>query len=193
MNLALHDLRTFQTLRRDGQTGDWAERGIVAWAPHGFVIENSCLRECGGGGITVHTAAMHEGDAGFYEVFRERFSASLVESEVRLLFLAEQTRSVVLTSDAVLQGCAERLGLDCWNGDATALNMFFPIKPRNSGLEQADSQKGNPPEKFPPRRQVPDRDEPVASENRLSRESGRTPHPLRDHAVNNRTQEEYRT
>lgn len=166
MNLALHDLHTFQTLRREGQTGDWAERGIVAWAPHGMVCENACLREyVGAGAVTVHSASIPEGETGFYETFREGFSRSLVETEVRLLFLAKRNESVVFTSDGLVRGCAERLGLCCWSGDAEDLNVLFPI-PRH---ETPGATKRETPQHFPTRRQVPGRDEPMETGGRHAR------------------------
>jgi hypothetical protein len=166
MNLALHDLHTFQTLRREGQTGDWAERGIVAWAPHGMVCENPCLREyVGEGAVTVHSASIPEGETGFYEIFREGFSRSLVETEVRLLFLAKRNESVVFTSDGLVRGCAERLGLCCWSGDTEDLNVLFPI-PRH---ETPGATKRETPHHFPTRRQVPGRDEPMEKGRRHAR------------------------
>ena len=166
MNLALHDLHTFQTLRREGQTGDWAERGIVAWAPHGMVCENPCLRDyVGAGAVTVHSASIPEGETGFYETFREGFSRSLVETEVRLLFLAKRNESVVFTSDRLVRGCAERLGLCCWSGDTEDLNVLFPI-PRQ---ETPSATKRETPQHFPTRRQVPGRDEPMETGGRHAR------------------------
>ena len=167
MNLALHDLRTFQTLRREGQTGDWAERGIVAWAPHGMVCENSCLREyVGEGAVTVHTASIPESEAGCYETFRASFSGSLVETELKLLFLAKLSCSVVLTSDGVLQGCAERLGLGCWSGDSEALDGLFPIFPRDAPCAPGAAETQESTKNFPTRRQVPGRDEPMGAGHR---------------------------
>ena len=171
MNLALHDLRTFQTLRREGQTGDWAERGIVAWAPHGMVCENSCLREyVGEGAVTVHTASIPEGEAGCYETFRQSFSGSLVEPELKLLFLARLSRSVVLTSDGVLQDCAERLGLGCWSGDSEALDGLFPILPLDAPCAAGAAETQESTKHFPTRRQVPGRDESMETEHRRARD-----------------------
>jgi hypothetical protein len=160
MNLALHDLQTFQTLRREGQTGDWAERGIVAWAPHGMVGE---------GAVTVHSASIPENETRFYETFREGFSRRLVETEVRLLFLAKRNESVVFTSDGLVRGCAERLGLCCWSGDTEDLNVLFPI-PRQQpfGAMVAPNTRATT-QHFPTRRQVPGRDESMGTEGRRAR------------------------
>jgi hypothetical protein len=170
MNLALHDLHTFQTLRREGQTGDWAERGIVAWAPHGMVCENACLREyVGEGAVTVHSASIPESETGVYETFREGFSKSLVETEVRLLFLAKRNESVVFTSDGLVRGCAERLGLCCWSGDTEDLNALFPI-PRQQPLgAMVAPNTRETTQHFPTRRQVPGRDESMGTEGRRAR------------------------
>ena len=171
MNLALHDLHSFQTLRREGQTGDWAQRGIVAWAPHGMVCENPCLREhLGEGTITVHAASIPEGEAGCYETFRQGFSESLVETEVRLLFLAMRNDSVVLTSDGLVRGCAERLGLCCWSGDTEALNVFFPIPRQQLPGATVAAKTQEATKHFPTRRQVPGRDESMGPEGRRARD-----------------------
>ena len=156
MKLALHDLPTFFALRRGGQTGDWAERGIVAWVPSAMARENAGLREAdAGGGATVHTCDLEEGDVEFYETFRCGLAPRLAESEMLLLFHAERFGSVVLTCDGVIKEHAEALGLQCWSGEPAVLNSLFPMPVTHTTVQH-----------FPTRRQVPDRDEPVNSRKR---------------------------
>jgi len=156
MNLALHDLRTFQTLRRDGQTGDWAERGIVAWVPSAMARENARLRDPDdAGGATVHTCDLEESEVEFYETFRCGLAQRLAESEMLLLFHAERFGSVVLTRDGVVKEHAEALGLQCWSGEPAALNSLFPMPVTHTTVQN-----------FTTRRQVPDRDETLDSRKR---------------------------
>jgi hypothetical protein len=159
MKLALHDLPTFLSLRRGGQTGDWAERGIVAWVPSAMARENAGLREAtDGGGATVHTCDLEERDVEFYETFRCGLAQRLAESEMLLLFHAERFGSVVLTRDGVIKEHAEALGLQCWSGEPAALNSLFPMPVTHTTVQN-----------FPTRRQVPDRDEPVETRKRPTR------------------------
>jgi hypothetical protein len=163
MNLAIHDLPTFRSLCRQGHTGDWAERGIVAWVPAAMARENPSLRDLAGtGGVTIHIRAIDEEEVEIYEAFRCGLASRFAESEVRLLFHAEQTSSVLLTRDGVMREFAQGLGLACWSGDTAALDAHFP-------------RPGEAPEKktaqnFPTRRQVPDRDELGDSRSRTFRD-----------------------
>ena len=88
---------------------------------------------------------------------------------MRLLFLAERNHSVLLTSDGVLKGCAESLGITCWNGDAGALARLFPMPLDPPAVQQESPLTKLSSKKISPRRQVPGRDEPMESRRRQTR------------------------
>ncbi len=169
MNLAIHDPGILQALHAARSTACWPRRRIVAWIPSAYQRTRPAtvapLLATG----HLRLTAVAEPHAGFFEVFRERLPSGLTRREAELLFLADHSASVVLTTERLVAGVAGEIGLDVWAGDATSLDAVFPLQPPDVEPSPALPPAPAPIDRarvflsneFPTHRRVPDRVEPV--------------------------------
>lgn len=164
MNLAIHDVETLAALHREGGTGCWAQRKIVAWVPPAMVRARRCLLPLVEDGL-VRQFDIAEQDQGFFDIFRQRLRPGMARSEDALLFLAHHSGSVILAGERAVADAAREVGLRVWSGQSEPLNSIFPLQlPPNPEIpEPLRLRRGCIflSTEFPSARQAPAWDEPV--------------------------------